>query len=149
MARFKTETDSTMSAFVPKPIYCLMGLMSMIGSQEMDLTSSSAIDGAMGTVFQNLSKALELNYLEISFIFSDTLATYEKDDRYERVSILLSNRCRKNRTEARLSVKWQPESPAVYNIWSISQKHTNPRKLWKRRFNEAILLSGIWKAKNH
>ena len=55
MARFKTETDSTMSAFVPKPIYCLMGLMSIIGSQEMDLTSSSGIDGAMGT-FSKTSK---------------------------------------------------------------------------------------------
>ena len=81
-----------MSAFVPKPIYFLMGLMSMIGSQEMDLTSSSGIDGAMGTLFQNLSKVLELNYLEINFIFSDTLASYEKDD---LVSILLSNRCKK------------------------------------------------------
>ena len=115
----------------------------------MDLTTSSGIDGAMGTLFQNLSKVLELNYLEINFIFSDTLTTYEKDDRYERVSILLSNRCKKNRTEARLSVKWEPEFPAVYNIWSISQKHTNPRKLWKRRFNEAILLSGIFQTNFH
>ena len=67
MARFKTETDSTMSAFVPKPIYFLMGLMSMIGSQEMDLTSSSGIDGAMGTIFQNLSEVLRVELFRNQF----------------------------------------------------------------------------------
>ena len=63
LARFKTETDSTMSAFVPKPIYSLMGLMSMIGSQEMDLTASPGID--MGTLLQILSEVLELIYSDV------------------------------------------------------------------------------------
>ena len=101
LARFRSASSANASSvFVPKPVYSLMGLLAMLGPQVLDIRSQPPVD---------------------------LVATRETTDNYHSVSVMLSNNCSFNGTLALQMDKVKLKTPAVFAIWTLSQKWTNPR----------------------